>query len=227
MSTVGIGLGLSFTTQTLPNGNIVPAVNAVDVNVDINRNDIDIKIWGNIWSDFASMFEVFFKSTVVQGIQDAVATTLTTTVPEFLNDFVAEQGGVNQIPTIDHWMLDWTTKEAAIVTETSFEIGATALMYDDRVGESEWSSAFIDMPYDVSESAQFQVFLSDLSVDSLMGSWLEVGAIEGTLLGDDIPYKNMTLTASMLDLPLPGFSAKYGADTIVDVFAKCTNLRNF
>lgn len=68
METVGIGLGLSFTTQTLPDGRVVPAVNSVDVNVDINRNDIDIKIWGNIWSDFASAFEIFFKSTVVQGI---------------------------------------------------------------------------------------------------------------------------------------------------------------
>jgi hypothetical protein len=41
-------------------------VDAVDVLVDINRNDINIKIWGNIWSDFAAAFEIFFKSTVVQ-----------------------------------------------------------------------------------------------------------------------------------------------------------------
>ena len=89
MNTVKIGLGLSFTTQTLPTGKVVPAVNSVDVIVDINRNDINIHIHGNIWSDFASMFEIFFKSTVVQGIQDAVATVLTTTVPDSLNSFIA------------------------------------------------------------------------------------------------------------------------------------------
>ena len=44
---------------------MTPAVDAVDVLVDIKRHDIDIKIWGNIWSDFASAFEIFFKSTVV------------------------------------------------------------------------------------------------------------------------------------------------------------------
>jgi len=50
----------------------VPAVDAVDVTVNINRNDINIKIWGNIWADFASAFEIFFKSTVVQEIQDGI-----------------------------------------------------------------------------------------------------------------------------------------------------------
>lgn len=72
MDTVDIGVGLSFKTQTLADGNVVPAVDAVDVTVNINRNDINIKIWGNIWADFASAFEIFFKSTVVQEIQDGI-----------------------------------------------------------------------------------------------------------------------------------------------------------
>ena len=31
----------------------------------------------------------------------------------------------------------------------------------------------------------------------------------------------------MLDVALPGFSAKYGADTIVDILGNCTNLKDF
>jgi len=85
MKTVNIGLGLSFKTQTLADGRIVPAVDAVDVLVDIDRNDIDIKIWGNIWADFAAAFEIFFKSTVVELIQDTVTDTLTTTIPTYTN----------------------------------------------------------------------------------------------------------------------------------------------
>ena len=65
MDTVNIGMGLEFGTQTTSDGKVIPSVTAVDVLVDINRDDIDIKIWGNIWSDFASAFEIFFKSTVV------------------------------------------------------------------------------------------------------------------------------------------------------------------
>ena len=101
-------------------------------------------------------------------------------------------------------------------------------MYDKEVGESEWSTAFVDMPYkDTSNPAQFQAYLSDLSTESLMGSWLEVGDIAGTVEGDQLPLTNKTLTASDLDVAFPGFSAKYGADTIVDVKGNCTTLHDF
>ena len=63
---------MSFTTHTLPDGRIVPALNSVDVVVDLNRYDINIKIWGNIWSDFASAFEVFFVGTVADMIDDEI-----------------------------------------------------------------------------------------------------------------------------------------------------------
>ena len=102
-------------------------------------------------------------------------------------------------------------------------------MYDSTVGESEWSTAFTDMPYgDSTESAQFQVFLSDLSIDSLLGSFLEVGNIEGWIYGDQLPASvNTTLTASMVNVALPGMSAKYGADSIVDLKVACTDLHGF
>lgn len=85
----------------------MPAVSAVDVLVDINRNDIDIKIWGNIWSDFASAFEIFFKSTVVDLIQDTVRDTLTTTVPEMVNNEMKTLDGTLLIPGTKYWDLDW------------------------------------------------------------------------------------------------------------------------
>lgn len=147
MDTVNIGTGLSFSTQTLADGQVVPSVNAVDVLVDINRDDIDIKIWGNIWSDFASAFEIFFKSTVVGLIQDTVRDTLTTTVPAALNAEFATLDGHLTVPSTEHWILDWQTPEAAIVTDTSFELGALGIMYDDLKGESEWAIDFTDMPY--------------------------------------------------------------------------------
>ena len=107
MKTVNIGLGLSFSTQTTADGHVVPAVSAVDVLVDINRNDIDIKIWGNIWADFAAAFEIFFKSTVVGLIQDTVRDTLTTYIPDYLNTEFATMDGNLMVPSTEHWVLDW------------------------------------------------------------------------------------------------------------------------
>lgn len=229
MDDVDIALGLSFTTQTLSDGRVVPAVEAVDVVVNIDRNDIDIKIWGNIWADFASMFEVFFKSTVVDIIRDGISTTLNTVVPQYLNAALASTDGMIEIPTFTDWDLDWETLQAAIVTETSFELGAKGIMFDTEIGETEWSTTFPDMLYkDTTEAAQFQAFISEESIDSLMGSWLEVGQIEGWLQGDQLPEQaGMTLTCSDLDIAFSGLSDKYGADTIVDVHFQVTDLHGF
>ena len=111
MKSMSIGMGLSFTTQTLPDGTVVPAVNAVDVQVDIDRSDIDIHIHGNIWSTFASAFEIFFKGTVVDSIRDGIRDTLTTTVPQYANSFVSKTDGRIQMssfsPSVAGWVLDW------------------------------------------------------------------------------------------------------------------------
>lgn len=54
---------------------------------------------------------------------------------------------------MDHWWLDWQTLSPANVSETAFELGIKGIMYDDRAGESQWSTAFPDMPYDISGEA--------------------------------------------------------------------------
>jgi len=50
----------------------VPKINGVDVTTDIDRYDVNIKIYGNIWADFAAAFEVFFVGTVVDTIDSAL-----------------------------------------------------------------------------------------------------------------------------------------------------------
>lgn len=154
MDTVNIGMGLSFSTETTSDGKVVPKVEAVDVVVDINRDDISISIWGNIWADFAAAFEIFFKSTVVGLIQDTVRDTLTTTIPDYLNTEFKTMDGTFLIPGTQYWDIDWQTPEAAIVTDTSFELGVKGIAYDSQIGESEWSTDFADMAYkDTTSSA--------------------------------------------------------------------------
>lgn len=108
-------------------------------------------------------------------------------------------------------------------------MGARGIVYDALIGEDEWDMDFEMKPYkDTDYDAEFQVFISNKSIDSLMGSYLEVGDLAGWVHGDQLPEKvNTTLTASMLDVAFPGFSAKYGADAIVDVLGNCTALHNF
>ena len=131
------------------------------------------------------------------------------------------------------WSLDWQTPTAPIVTDEAFELGIMGIMFDGSeggYGEDEWSVSFPDMPYDdTTEAAQFQAYVSDLSVNSLLGSWLEVGNIAGWVHGDQLPgpAANSTITASEINLILPGFSDYYGKDTIVDIYLNTTDLSRF
>lgn len=61
-------------------------------------------------------------------------------------------------------------------------------MWDSVNGEAEWSTDFVEMPYkSTSDVAQFQVFLSDESVNSLVGSFLEVSLTSFWIAGDELP----------------------------------------
>lgn len=120
MNTVNLGMGISFTTQTTPDGRTVPAIESFNVLVDIDRNDINIQIWGNIWSDFAAMFEIFFKSEVVQAIQDSMNYILTDGIPLAANTYFKRKDGFIHIPFFPTWEVDWMTPASAIVATDSF-----------------------------------------------------------------------------------------------------------
>ena len=87
---IKIALGVEFTTQTTSDGRVVPAVKAVDVDVDIDRDDLKFHIHGNIWTDMASIFEPLFKGAVLDAITDALNTALSTTAPKVVNNLVAK-----------------------------------------------------------------------------------------------------------------------------------------
>jgi len=120
MNTVDIQAGLSFSTKTLADGRIVPFVTSVDVKCNINRFDINIKMWGNILTDLESLFEVFFVGTVANLIEESIVFTLNTGIPVVTNTIMAATDGYFLLPFIPNWVLDWETPESAIITDTQF-----------------------------------------------------------------------------------------------------------
>lgn len=120
MNTVEIVAGLSFSTKTLEDGRIVPFVSSVDVKCNINRFDINIKMHGNIWTDLASLFEVFFVGTVAGLIEDTIKLTIETGIPLAINTVVKATDGYMIVPPKLNWIIDYETPEAAIVTDSQF-----------------------------------------------------------------------------------------------------------
>ena len=130
MKDVKIVVGLAFDTLTLDDGRIVPAVSAVNVDFEISRRHLDIHLHGNLWTDLGSLFEIFFKGTVIDIIQDTVKTALNVGVPAVSNTIMTRMDGYIHVPLIPNWMVDWETPEAAQVTDIAFEIGVKGLMFD-------------------------------------------------------------------------------------------------
>lgn len=65
LNTIGIQVGIGFSTKILPDGRIVPFVSAEDVVVDIDRNDLKIDIDGSFGDWFVQLFIPFFKGVIV------------------------------------------------------------------------------------------------------------------------------------------------------------------
>lgn len=75
-------------------------------------------MFGNIWTDLASMFEVFFVGTVAGMIEDTINFTLSTGIPVVTNTIITATDGYLPIPIVKNWVLDWETPEAAQITTT-------------------------------------------------------------------------------------------------------------
>lgn len=229
INTIKVQFGLRAETTTVgEDQRMVPYIVSVDVDTDIDRFDVDIKLYGNIWTWFASAFEVFFVGTVADLIDDALKTGLQQGIPAMSNKTISESQGYIQFP-VPNWVVDYETAAAATITDTYAGLGAKGMFFDSRVGEQDYGVLPPNLPIkDDTKPEKFQAFVSAYTLDSLTSSFLEVSKIEGWLLADYLPDSSpVQLTTTLLDLALPGIEDYYGADRPVDLFAKVKTLGNF
>jgi len=148
----------------------VPAFESVDVIVDIDRNDIKIHLGGGFITDIASLFEVFFKGTVVDLIRDSVTTALKTTLPQFATNYVAgTECYAKPFRSIDVMtaILDWETKEELLVDAFRLSGGMKGLFFDTDYGVIEPSGALPTLKkHEDTEPAGLQIFASAWTLNS-------------------------------------------------------------
>lgn len=180
MNTIDIEVGLSLSTRTLSDGKVVAYVTPVDVHCNINRFDINIKLWGNLLTDIASLFEVFFVGTVAGLIEDTVRTALDTVLPGAINAGIAYSDGVIPIPIpgLVGLGLDWQTPISPQVTDTWVGITMDGNFFDTNLPETPSTGAVPSMPLHNSTHLEaFQNYISAYSINSILGSATEIGTI--------------------------------------------------
>lgn len=197
----------------------MPKVDAVDILCHIDRFDVNIKLWGNIWTDLASLAEVFFVGTVAGLLEETLYATLNTGVPLAFNTFTKKTDGYLPLGLNNNWVLDWETPLPFEVTSENIQVGIKGLAFDKLIGEEEPAVAIPDMPAHLNTRAEgYQTYISTWSIDSILSSFLEVSAIKFWVNSAAIPDKApFDITTSTLNAFLPGIQGYYGADLPVDV----------
>lgn len=135
--------------------------------------------------------------------------------------------GFFPVPLIANWMVDWETPEAAIVTDSTFEIGVKGLMFDSEFGEEEPNIEIPVMPYhDIYKQEKYQAYVSAYSIDGFFSSFLEIFGIAGNT--NMFPEQvTSVLTTSTLDILLPGIKDYYGEGQPVEIDFNVTKLGDF
>ena len=201
----------------------MPRVSSINVETEMNRFDINIKLGGGITSDFASLFEVFFVGPVANLIEHSIEATLKIGIPTVGNAVMERLDGYFPVPFVPQWVVDWETDEAALVTSSYFAIGVKGLMFEQSHSTEEPDVDVPIMPYhNSSHMEKFQMCISTYTMDSVFNSLLEVHK-----LGAWIPASRTNLTTTLLNALLPGIVKHYGSDIPVDIHFEIVKIGDF
>ena len=69
---MSVAFELEYTTQLLSNGKTVPAFKALSSSVDLSEDDIDITVYGSVFSDLANLLKGLFMGTIKDQINHAI-----------------------------------------------------------------------------------------------------------------------------------------------------------
>ena len=105
---VKLAATVGISQQTLSNGKVVPAFVIKNIDLDMPKDHISIKLKGNLVTKIASAFKSLFMGTIRDQITKAVKDNLYKQLPPVLNKLVADQKGYTEIyKGLD---LDWSTR---------------------------------------------------------------------------------------------------------------------
>ena len=110
---VDLELGIS-TQQGTPSTDVAPKILADKVAVNINPDDIDIKLSGSLVSKIASVFIPFFKSTLIPMIVDDLTAQIKTIVETTVDQDLAQFGTQAEIPYLAGVTFDYGEMEGGI-----------------------------------------------------------------------------------------------------------------
>lgn len=209
---------LGLTTQPgTPATDVAPKITADKVAVNINPDDIDIKLSGSLVSKIASVFIPLFKSTLIPMIVDDLTSQIKTIVDTTIDDDLALYGTQAEIPYLAGVTFDYGELNGGIQVSTD-KILSGALNGTFFDAEKVQASKYTPTPFKVRDPSgkMLQAYISDYVLNTMF----ESGFLTGNTL--DITYLlktylNTTVTTDNLGLVVPEILNKYGSGKAVSL----------
>jgi len=219
---VDIELGISTQPGT-PASDIAPKILADKVAVNINPDDIDIKLSGSLVSKIASVFIPLFKSTLIPLIVDDLTSQIKTIVETTVDEDLAKYGTQAEIPYLAGVTFDYGEMDGGIKVSTD-KVLSGALNGTFFDAQKVQASKYTPTPFNVRDpkGKMLQAYLSDYVLNSMF----ESGFLTGNTL--DITYLlktylNVTVTTDNLGLIVPEILTKYGSGKAVSLSGSFAN----
>lgn len=145
---------------------MVPNISIPEVNLDIPKDKIDIKIHGNFVVGIINALKGFIINTMTGKITKMVQSKIEGEIPEKINEAIYNTSGAAEI--FNGTMLDWTAPNYPIFSQQKLFVPIKGLFYKKGEEEIEPSIPVPGMVPDPAAKSMLKFAVSAYSIESIL-----------------------------------------------------------
>jgi len=198
---------------------MLPAVICDSFSFNINKEKVDVKIYGSLTADIVNLFIQIFQDLVLDIIMNVTNDEAQRIIEEKTNGFFMEKHGYLTVDALNSLSFDYAYTAAPVISDTQLDLYLNATFFNPSIGEHSPGEGFADMPVDTSTRGQVQMDFSRYTVESFLLTLYESEKLQITLNDDVVPgTRGFTFDTTTLEEYLPGLIDKYGEGVPMEVF---------
>jgi len=219
---VGIDFEFDLGTQAgNPAYELAPMLKVSKTTVNLNSDDIDIKLTGGLVSKVANVLIPLIKSSVIPQMIKTIQSTIESTVTQTVDPFLKQNATQQVIPYLAGVTFDFAQMgKGPVVAGGVLQAGLNGTFFNsNKVQASAYTPAAFALRD--AKGKQFQAYLTDYFLNTAFESGFSTGnTLDITYLLEN--YLNLTVTTDNLGLIVPELLAKYGAGKAVGISGRFT-----
>lgn len=185
-------------------GKKAPGLTLEDTRIDVDPNQIDIKLEGGMAAEIAALFTKLFKKEIIGQVIVNTKKQTEVIVDTQINKDLLEYGTQERVPELGTLMFDYSLLDEPVVQNfIAMEFNGT--FFDPKNPESYPEGKPSMLPYRDLKGKAFQLFLSDFTINSLgKGIYYPGKDVYVTdILGHYLEMKDFPLTTDLVGKVIP------------------------